>query len=162
MNPELGQYVKILFVNGTSAEGVVHSWSDGKSVLVAENKESMCIIHNTLENVLTVIIQCSYLPKKRAVEKFEELAEEPKKDKRTIQDLAELKKELNRQEREDFFNNFRTHEMSSVGTVGQYALPNLSQKPRSFKRSAPENNGKGVRTYPDLSEVFSGKNKNNE
>jgi len=161
MNPEAGQYIKVLFVNGTSAEGTVQSWSDEKSVLVSDN-ESICIIHNTLVNVLTVIIHAKYRPKRVATQEFEKLAEEPKKDKQTIQDLAELKKELNRYEREEFFGKLRTHEMTQTGSVGTYAFPNLSKKPRPIKRPSEENNGKGVRTYPGLHEMFSRKDEDNE
>jgi hypothetical protein len=45
--------VKVYFHNGTVVSGFVEYWSDGKTILHAENGNLM-IIHNTLQNVMMV------------------------------------------------------------------------------------------------------------
>lgn len=161
MNPEKGQYVKILFNNGTTAEGIVQSWSDEKSVLISENRESILIVQKSKEDILTVIINTKYKTKEEANRKQEELVNEVPKTKKTIQELAELRKELNRHEREDFFNATRSHEMSQVGSVGHYVLPNFSKKPRVIQRPGPQDKRTNVRHYSGLLEMFDGEDEDN-
>lgn len=189
MEPKSGQLVKVLFNNGTAVEGIVIEWSDDKSVLKSKNGESILIIQKTKQDVLSVIINLRYKEdtvstkveqievEQREVKQkvqpvidedlekqYEKIKDESSKDLSSddlrIRKLVELKSELNRLEKEEFFNQFRSHEMTRVGSVGNYVLPNFSKKPRPFKRPSAQNQGEDVRDHSSLPPLFNNKNKN--
>lgn len=160
MNPNVGQYVKIIFNNGTTSEGIVKYWSDEKSILISENGDSMMIIQKTKNDVLSVVIKLKHKPINQLQVEYEELVDKVEKNNDDIKNLAELRKELIHQEQKDFLETVKTHEMSQIGSV-QYALPNISTKPRPFQRSPSQNKRADIRNYSSLSEVFGPKNKNN-
>lgn len=168
MNPEPGQYIKILFNNGTNAEGIVESWSDDKSVLSSKNNKSIMVIQKTKIDVLAVLIYKSEITsqldsksKEEIMNKYSELINEKKKDLNTVKELAELKQELNVQEREDFFSKLKTHQMTNVGSIGKYALPNFSKKPGALEHPAPEDKRKNLGHCQDLFDMFASKDENN-
>ncbi len=187
MNPEVGQYVRVVFLNGTSAEGFVHSWSDEDSVLVDDTRETFLVIKATKRDVQMIKIDLRRVPseemKRRQDEARADLREQIRKrtmepttvpephdteeiqqaevpeDKPAgspIQRLVDLRKEAIRLEKEEYFSRVKTHTMGQVGSVGNYAFPNLSKKPRPFEHPTEEDSGEDVRYYPGLSEMFGG------
>lgn len=177
MDPLIGQSVKILFNNGTAVEGTVVQWSDDKSVIKSINKESLFVIQKTKQDVLAVIIRLNdkkvekesiqhsidmkksaSVDKKELEKQYEDIKNNQNDDLR-IKKLVELKSELNQLEKEEFFNRFRGHEMTQIGSVGNYVLPNISKKPRIVERSSEENQRKNVRNHSKLSKMFARKNK---
>lgn len=76
-----GKLVKVYFHNGTVVSGTVEYWTDGKSILQAENGNVM-IIHNTLQNIMMVHVT---MPKTNVSD------EAPKDREKTIHDFVEKK-----------------------------------------------------------------------
>ena len=106
MNPQKGQYVKCIFNDNSSLEGIVEFWSDQKSVLKSQDNKNILIIQRTLEDVKLVKIilgqsQIIQQPKSRVEQKFQQTLNnnpnpyDPIKNKK----LAELKTQLIEQEK---------------------------------------------------------------
>jgi hypothetical protein len=106
MNPQKGQYVKCIFNDNSSLEGIVEFWSDQKSVLKSKDNKNILIIQRTLEDVKLVKIilgqsQIIQQPKSRVEQKFQQTLNnnpnpyDPIKNKK----LAELKTQLIEQEK---------------------------------------------------------------
>lgn len=190
MNPEQGQFVRVVFVNGTTAEGFVLSWSDEKSSLETDAKESILMIQNTARDVQMVKIDLKRLPNEELLRRQEEAragireqirkrilerpADEPdpspedeveisddKPKASPIQTLVDLRKEAIRLEKEEYLNRAKSHEISPTNSLGHYAFPNFSKKPRPFQHSPEEDSGEDVRYYPGLSDLFGGEDKGN-
>lgn len=132
INP--GQYIKVVFKNGTQLEGLVESWTDKQSVLKSIDDTSLMIIFNTLEDILAVKIILNFsspaeAPKRRtALEtEFEEVRKSPSTDDLRILKLAELRKRLNKEEQEIIKQRFNEHQPSQVGNTS-YGIPNLNTK----------------------------------
>ena len=56
MNPEPGDFVKVLFHNGLVEEGIVVNWTDEKSAIRSHNNRATMIIQRTLDSVFAVQI----------------------------------------------------------------------------------------------------------
>ena len=54
-----GQFVKVIFRNGTQLEGVVESWSDTKAILISTDKTTSLIIMNVAEDVMLVKVSAA-------------------------------------------------------------------------------------------------------
>lgn len=162
MNPEPGDYVKVLFNNGTAAEGFVRSWSDAKSVLETESQDSFFVIQKTLEDVLAVKIFPGHLRQEEAEQEFEEVRVQPR-TQTNIKKLAELRTELNRQERDNFFNQIQSHKIGQIRPVDYhvYSVPQAtSQRGPQLDPTtqAPRTN---LRGNPGLPEMFQRQDKIN-
>lgn len=162
MNPQKGQYVKLMFNGGQSAEGFVDSWSDDKSILINRERTSMLIIQRTKESVLFVKIitqtQTQSVPKSELLEAFEEIANQPKRSREDVKNLADLRIELNRQEREDLANAVKSHELGQITPVN-YAIPKFASQPSPLQHSGTKGPRVRVPAYSGVPPMFQNKNK---
>lgn len=140
MIPQKGQYVKVVFKNGTQMEGIVESWSDKKSVLLAEDKQSLMVIMSTAEDVLAFKIILNYLSLEEAKrklaetqEKFRQILQQPVKPEEietqgltAIQikgkNLAQLKSLMIEQEKKIIAEKIREHTLQDV-RIPRYEQP---------------------------------------
>jgi hypothetical protein len=154
MNPEPGNYVKVLFNNGTAAEGFVRSWSDHKSVLETEAQDSFFVIQNTENSVLAIKIFPGYRHTSIAQKEFEDVRALPR-DQNNIKKLAELRTELNRQEREAFFNQATSHELGQIQPVQYHVfnVPQATEERGSQQHSAPQAPRTNLRTRQGVPNV---------
>ena len=180
MNPTIGQYVHILFLNKTSAEGFVYQWSDEKAVLSSESGESFLIINNPSRDIMTIKLWVKN-NKKDNEEKLKELRDSirkrvlknvgngnssdielPESEKPdSLTDLVELRKQALALEKEEFARKAVSHEMTQVGSVGNYVFPNFSKMQRPILNPSEENSGEDVEHYSELSKMFKNKDENN-
>lgn len=115
MNPEVGQSVSVIFKNGTQVSGEVVSWSNQISVIESKEKAYRIIIYNTADEVQ--FIKITFVKSE-----FERIKEIPKKTQVDIRNIAELKKELNKQELEDIKEKFSSHSINGFGQVAYESI----------------------------------------
>lgn len=122
MDPQKGQYVKVIFRNGAQAEGYVVSWSDQKSVLTSSDGQSFFIIQKTTEDVMAVKIileEIKALPQLEVEldeieEKFEEVYTQPSDSDLRLKNLAQLKAAMVEQEKKIVAEKLKSHTFSGV------------------------------------------------
>lgn len=131
---EIGQYVKVVFKNGTQLEGLVESWTDKQSVLKSLDQTSIMLIFNTAEDILAVKIILNFtrpgqvMANLTDIEKqFEEVRQSPSTDELRILKLAELRKLRNKEEQEIIKQRLQEHQPSQIGNT-QYGIPNFNSK----------------------------------
>lgn len=140
MIPQKGQYVKVVFRNSTQMEGIVESWSDNKSVLLAQDKQSLMVIMKTSEDVLAFKIILNHMTledaKKKLEEtqdKFRQILQQPVAPKdleeqglTAIQikgkNLAQLKSLMIEQEKKIIAEKIREHTLHDIRTT-RYEQP---------------------------------------
>lgn len=124
-----GQYVKVVFQNSMAMEGIIDSWSDEKSLLIASDGKSSCLIMNTKKDVMLVKIT-EKLPTHNELVKeatqleqqFEQVKLEPSSDDLRIKKLANLKKMMIEQDRKIIAEKTRGHITTGQQAV-QYGYP---------------------------------------
>jgi len=118
MIPQKGHYVKIMFRNGTQAEGYVESWSDQQSVLKSSDNSNLFLIQKTVEDVMAIKIILEKAPESQIVleekleeyqQEFEQVYEQPSADDLRIKNLAQLKCAMIEQERKITASKLRQH-----------------------------------------------------
>ena len=131
---EKGQYVKVIFKNSTQLEGIVEYWQDQRAVLKSEDGNNLMIIMNPSEDVMAVKISLNVVDpvKAEAVasglqSEFEEVRASPSRDELRLLKLADLRKELNNQEKEIISGKLKSHTPSNIEKVS-YGIPNLNKK----------------------------------
>lgn len=109
MNPETGQLVKVYFRNGFTSEGVVQSWSDGKSVLKAVESSNLLIIQKTIEDILFVQVIFTEQPAQVPSQKLQFYEELPEVEERDPHLRAKSLLELQKLRRETEAENVKHH-----------------------------------------------------
>ena len=139
---EPGLYVKLIFRNGTQAEGIVESWSDDISILVSVDNLSKFVVLHTSEDLLGVKV-CLEEPEaleeaetsfQETVEHFKEMYDAPSADDSSepdlnrVHNLAQLKMLMNEQEKKIVAGKLKEHTVSEVRS-SQYGIPSFIKKP---------------------------------
>lgn len=148
MIPKKGQYVKVVFRNGTQMEGIVDTWSEQKSVLLAQDKQSVMVIMKTLEDVLAFKIILNHLSLEEAQkklsesqDKFREVIKTPIPPEQVEQEgltplqikaktLAQLKTIMIEQEKKIIAEKIREHTIHDV-RIPRYEQPRFHKMFRS-------------------------------
>ena len=121
MIPQKGHYVKIIFRNGSQAEGYVESWSDKQSILKSVEGESYFLIQKTVEDVMAIkiILENAPVPQNVLEDKLEEYQQEieqvykqPSSNDLRVKNLAQLKCAMIEQERKITASKLRQHTVS--------------------------------------------------
>lgn len=135
MNPEKGQKVQVRFNNGIYFDAIVEEWTDNKSKLILMDGEQV-IIQKTLQDVLLVkIIEQTKttldsevkseikpkLDKPVLIDKLEKIRNNLKNEL-ALKEMAELKDELNKIERQETFNSMDKFKDTGLKEV-HYAFP---------------------------------------
>ena len=130
MMPQKEQYVKLIFRNGTVAEGRVEEWSDKISVLVSGNDQCRLLIMNTAEDIMLVKIDMmtktgNDMPTISAQkhleelnEQFEEEYDKPSTDELRLKKLADLRKLMIEEEKKVVAAKLNEHTISNTNPVG--------------------------------------------
>lgn len=133
-----GKKVKLLLHGNLIIEGVVKSWNSSSVHLVSLDGKSTSIITHPNEDirVIKVIhdesVKFVEEPVKKEILKeteikFKEAYEAPSDDKFRLKNLIELRKELNKQEREIIANKLSSHQIGEVREV-KYEQPGFFKK----------------------------------
>lgn len=141
-----GKQVKLLLQGNTIIEGIVKSWNsnsvqlfslDGKSTSIIthpnEDIRVIKVIHETqvsseaINNVLDKIPATVSVPVQELEKQFEEIYNQPSENELRLKNLAELKKELIKQEKEIIASKLRSHHVGDVRKV-QYEQPGFFKK----------------------------------
>jgi len=129
-----GQFIKVIFRNGTTLEGFVKNWSDTKATLTSEDKTTSLIIMNVSEDVM--LIKIMEPPKTikelenetiKLEEEFEEVKAAPSADELRLQKLADLKKLMIEQDKKIVSEKVKTHTSEGPQPV-QYKYPSFILK----------------------------------
>lgn len=93
MNPQKGQYIRCILRNNMIIEGIVESWSNGKSILRSLDGGSISTIQHTSQDVVAfkIILKTPVQIKKDLEEKFEQVRQKPSTDELRLKNMAELK-----------------------------------------------------------------------
>jgi sRNA-binding regulator protein Hfq len=135
MIPQKGQYVKIVFRNGTQMEGIVENWTDQKTVLLSEDGQSTMVIMKTAEDVLAFKVVFNHMSlieaKKRLAEsqdKFRQILKQPIPVEQVEEEglaplqikaktLAQLKTLMIEQEKKIISEKIREHSANDIRTT---------------------------------------------
>jgi hypothetical protein len=121
--PQPGEIVSITLRNGLIIKGKVLHWSDNKSAI--QMASSIKILQKTVDDVLFVDII-------ESEKKHEQIKSKPIKNDDDIRELAELKIELLKLEREELASKLQNHELTEIKPV-QYGLPTPFQIKNTIK-----------------------------
>jgi hypothetical protein len=130
MEPQVGQFVKLIFRNGTLMEGIVQQWSKTRSVLKSESSDDILVILQTEQDLLAYKIVASYISPKelphrlnQLEQQFEETRQQPSTDDLRLQSLAQLKVAMIQHEKKMVANQLKHHlPTQTIGKV-QYGNP---------------------------------------
>lgn len=122
MNPQINDYIKIIFRNGMQAEGHVVSWSETRSVLSLPDGKSTCIIMNCNEDIMMIQVLNNLTNTKIGLrehmteleEKFEDAHDLPSNNEMRLKKLAELKKMMIDQEKKIISEQLKDHTISTT------------------------------------------------
>lgn len=141
----VGKQVKLLLQSGIIIDGIVISWSGNSVCLTSLDGNSTSIITHPNEDIRVIkIIHKNYvssnsinkslnnIPDKETIVKnlqdqFDVAYQLPSDDSLRIKTMAELKKELIKQEKEIIANKLRSHHIGEVRTV-KYEQPGFFKK----------------------------------
>jgi sRNA-binding regulator protein Hfq len=130
MEPQVGQFVKLIFRNGTLMEGIIQQWSNLKSVLKSESSDDLLVILNTEQDLLAYKIIVSYLSPREVPlrlsqleQQFEEVYQQPSADELRLQSLAQLKTAMIQQEKKIVSNRLKQHIPTQTISKVQYGNP---------------------------------------
>ena len=167
MNPEVNQYVKLIFRNGLQVEGHVVSWSDYKSVINYKNE--IITIMKTSEDILiikTILNKTSAEDKAKLIDKISEINVVTAKSVDDIKNLGALRVELAEIEKKDIIEKATSHEVSGIANnvylEGLDALPSIFKKSSAIKHSESESTRKTFGHLEELQSLFGQKNKSNK
>lgn len=138
---EKGLYAVVFFNDLTQIEGIVESWSDKESIIVAKDNQSKFIIFNTERDIKGVKIRYDMpVPKlekkfEETVAQFKEVYQAPSQDELRTKNLAQLKSLMNEQEKKIIAERLKDHTPSNPG-LPSYGLPSFISKPITKQRSS--------------------------
>lgn len=134
MIPQKGQQIRCVLRNNLIIDGIVDSWSDGKSVLRSKDGTSISIIQHTAQDIVVVkiILKEAAQIKTELEEAFEKIYESPSEDELRLKNLAELKNLMNEQEKKIVAEKLKDHHIDGVrkvtyGQLGLLAQPRIKQ-----------------------------------
>lgn len=147
MNVDKDQRIKLVFRNGTVVDGVVEEWSNAEVKLRSLDGDSILIIPHPTEDIMLVKIMLSKLETKSDPEQnkteLEKKFDQAHQTSNPYNDLdnknlADLKVEMAKQEREIIAQKLREHRPTSSPGLTNYKLPGkaahghtrTNQKPR--------------------------------
>lgn len=147
MTPTTGQHVKCILRNGAIAEGIVEEWYNNVVQLKSLDGESVLIITHPAEDIMLIKI---ILDKPEEVEEVPEPPQDlPALEKRfeeareatdphdidSVKSLAELRIELNKQERRIIADKLREHRPTAyTPSTTPYHYPSVvSGKPSPYQ-----------------------------
>jgi hypothetical protein len=130
MEPQVGQFVKLIFRNGTLMEGIIQQWSKTRSVLKSESSEDILVILQTEQDLLAYKIVASYISPKelphrlnQLEQQFEETRQQPSTDDLRLQSLAQLKVAMIQHEKKMVANQLKHHLPTQTISKVQYGNP---------------------------------------
>ena len=146
MKYEVGQHVKCILKNNTIVEGTIENWEPNEVVLLSLDGESKLIITHPADDI--VLIKLFLSPQKNKIHttsnpeiteldrKFKELQESPGGvyDDSRNKNLADLKIELHKQEREIIAKKLKNHYANQNAPVRKVKY----DYPRFFQKSRPK------------------------
>jgi hypothetical protein len=151
-SPQVNDFVIVYFRTGQQISGNVVYWSNDVSELQSESKTSKLVINNTLQDVLYYKI---FTGKKE----YKNIIETPTKSDDDIKRLAELKKEFNEIEKQDFKEKIFENKKSEVREIN-YGLPLSALKVTSPTKHTEEKTARtSTRINSELQNLFKQKNK---
>jgi hypothetical protein len=139
MKLQTGQHIKILFRNRLSEEGIVQSWDNREGVLKSLDGKSLMIIQHPNRDILAiqVILENPQESKDKAEQSISKTAGDIIKSIQNsdsqeiindhIKTIAELKKDLDEQERKIVAEKLKDHYIGSTGKA-KYELPGFCKK----------------------------------
>lgn len=132
MKIEPNQYIKIMFKNGISIEGIVISWEQDNFVLKSDREESFFIIQNPKDDIIAIKIMIKQkqiapaIAPQIPINETNKLSEEELK----IRKIADLRIALAQQEKEIISNKLKNDTINEVRKV-EYGLPGFFKKQSS-------------------------------
>jgi len=134
MIPQKGQQIKCFFRTGVLVEGTVEEWSDQQAQLIASDSHSIIIITNPKQDVMMIKIMLTDQKPSNENKKIKDLNINSKIDPKINpfddlknKKLAELKIELNKQEREIISQKMKEHQPTNIQPI-RYYYPNILTK----------------------------------
>ena len=115
--------VKVVLRNSIQVDGIVESWSEQESVLLLEDGSGKMIITKTSEDVMLIkIISTPTIEeleeeKEELAERFDETYLEPSDDGLRLKKLADLRKELDQQDKKIISEKLKSHSITEVRPV---------------------------------------------
>lgn len=146
MMPQAGQQVKIIFRNGTVVEGVVNVWENNTVELKSLDDKSVLIISHPAEDIMMIKVSLEHeeppfkMVDKKINDAWKDAVDKTDhRDPEQIKTLAELRVELNKQEKEIIAKKLREHRPSHSPQIGPYHYPSaVAGKPEK----APNGNSR--------------------
>jgi hypothetical protein len=138
MKPNKDQHVKIVLKDGISIEGIVDVWSISEVILKSIDGQSILIIPKPNEDIMLIKIILTE-NKKELKSPIEAKSELEQKFKETLENnpdpydieknktLAQLKIEMNKQEKKIISEKLKGHHASDIKPV-QYSYPGFIKK----------------------------------
>jgi hypothetical protein len=135
----INKHVQILLQNNMILEGIVKHWSPHQIVLISTDESSTSVLLHPKEDVRVVKVLhkesdlLSQIPEKpeevktQLEKKFDETYQMPSEDELRLKTLADLKSELNRQEKIIIASKLKEHTIGEVKTT-KYEQPNIFKK----------------------------------
>lgn len=141
----LDKHVKILLQSNFIVEGIVKEWSDTQVCIESAEDNSLNVVLHPKEDIRVVKIlnyetsshkiaeELDSIPEKpkepisELQQKFEEAYQAPSDNELRLKNLAELKADLIKQEKEIIASKLKNHTIGEVKTV-KYELPGFLKK----------------------------------
>lgn len=139
MTPPINSHVKILLRNNTITEGIVQEWSNIVKLQSLDDQSYMIIFHPEDDIILLKVFldqapaeKVKIISKEQSEleEKFQRIVEQPSDDLNRHQNLAELRVQLAKQERQIIANKLKDHHIGQTQKV-TYEQPRFFPKPSS-------------------------------
>lgn len=119
MNPIKDQIISVIFPGGIQVDGKVVSWTDEKAIILSLSGASTFIINSPLKNVLFIKIS-------NAKENYATITTSAVRPE-NIKEVAELKIELNKLEKEEIREKLNSHIPGEPRQIS-YDIPNITIK----------------------------------
>lgn len=136
MIPQKGQQVRCVLRNNLIIDGIVESWSDGKSVLRSKDGASVSIIQHTSQDivVIKIILKETSQIKNDLEQQFEEVCQGPSDDELRLKNLVDLRTLMAEQDKKIIAEKLKEHHVEGVKKVA-YGQPGFFTKPRTQQHS---------------------------